>query len=217
MSGRRPTSIVLALLVGILGCSKTETTAQSREPQIQPAAAAEPPTASQEGPFLKPVPAGESYGPVGPAPHSSLEETAHRVAGEIQHHQAVIEKDPKAVESLIFLGNALFDLQRFNEARDHYERALAVDPKNFRVRTDLASAYKHLGQPDRAISELQTVLKQNPDHETALYNYGVILLNDKKDRAGAIRQWETLIKKHPASPKAEGLKQKIAELRAQPG
>jgi tetratricopeptide (TPR) repeat protein len=125
-----------------------------------------------------------------------------------------LEKNPRDLEALITLGNANYDIRRFDTARDLYRAALAVDPMNVQVRTDLATCYRQLGDADRAVEELRRVLAINPTHDTALYNLGVILLNDKKNSAEAIRVWEEFTTKHPQSPIATALGEKIRELKA---
>lgn len=131
---------------------------------------------------------------------------------EISSYKERLKSNPKDLEALIFLGNSNFDIKRFEKAKELYIQALMIDPKNPSVRTDLASCFRSLGQSDQAIVELETVLALNPDHPPALFNLGVILLNDKGDKNGAIQTWQHLLKKHPESPLTHGLSEKIAQL-----
>lgn len=133
----------------------------------------------------------------------------------VTEHKQRLEKNPKDLEALVFLGNANYDITRFDKASEYYVRALAMDPGNIRIRTDLATSYYNMGHVDKAISEIRAVLKQEPSHETALFNLGMILLNHEKDKKGAIQAWETLLKEHPNSPRAQGVRQKLEELKAQ--
>ena len=136
---------------------------------------------------------------------------------EIAQYKERLKKDPRDLEALIFLGNSNFDIKRYEKAKELYIQALLIDPKNPSVRTDLASCFRYLGEPDQALVELKTVLAIHPDHIPALYNLGVILLDDKNDRAGAISAWEELVKKHPESPYSHGLAEKIALLQKKGG
>lgn len=133
----------------------------------------------------------------------------------VTEHKQRLEKNPKDLEALIFLGNANYDITRFDKASEYYTRALAMDPGNIRIRTDLATSYYSMGQVDKAIGEIRAVLAQEPSHETALFNLGMILLNNKKDKKGAIHAWETLLKEHPSSTRAQELRQRVDELKAQ--
>lgn len=154
----------------------------------------------------------------GSSPHVLSEREGHRGSAtsfmsSINRMRERLDRNPRDAEALIALGNANFDIQRFDKARDLYLTFLGIDPLNLHVRTDLASSYRNLGDVESAIQALRVVLKNDPSHETALYNLGVIFLNDRQDPNKAIGFWETLIDQHPQSTIAVGLKQKIAELR----
>lgn len=154
----------------------------------------------------------------GSSPHVLSEREGHRGSAtsfmsSINRMRERLNRNPRDAEALIALGNANFDIQRFDKARDLYLTFLGIDPLNLHVRTDLASSYRNLGDVESAIQALRVVLKNDPSHETALYNLGVIFLNDRQDPDKAIGFWETLIDQHPQSTIAVGLKQKIAELR----
>ena len=125
-----------------------------------------------------------------------------------------LDEDPDDLEALIFLGNANYDITRFDQAIDYYVRILIIDPSNFHIRTDLSTSYYGLGQVDKALEEVRVVLDQNPRHETALYNLGLILLEAKKDQEGAIKSWERLLSEHPDSRKSQELRDTIRELEA---
>ena len=172
---------------------------------------------AQNGPQALPPPIAP---PAGPGPHPGMggdmaQHPASRVMEQINQYKQRLEANPKDVEALIALGNANFDIQRFDQARGLYLRALEIEPKNVRVRTDLASCYKNLGDVEQAFKELNKVLSIDSKHETALYNLGVLLLNDKQDTQGAIATWEKLIAAHPNVDYAVDLKKKIEELKAQ--
>ncbi|MEX2403294.1 MAG: tetratricopeptide repeat protein [Balneolales bacterium] len=65
-----------------------------------------------------------------------------------------------------------------------YEAALEVDSVHAKVRTDMAVEYMRLGQPDKAIWNLEKVLGHDPDFLNANYNLGVILHQmGKKDKS----------------------------------
>jgi len=132
---------------------------------------------------------------------------------KLQGFKAKLEKDSKDVEALIFIANANFDIQRFEKAETFYLRALEVEGKNLHIRTDLASTYRHLGHSDQAVAALQVVLEMNPNHEVALYNLGIILLNDLDDHLGAAEAWDRLVQINPNDPLADELRKKIKTIR----
>lgn len=83
-----------------------------------------------------------------------------------------LKAKPSDPALLAQVGNIYYDAQQFKDAIDYYTRSLQSDPKNTNVRTDMATAYWYLGDPDRAITEFDTVLKQEPNKANALFNRG---------------------------------------------
>ncbi len=163
-----------------------------------------------------------SVGPIErlPASHQEfIESSTHAsvpgvpIMRRISEYRARLETNPNDLEALIALANANYDIQRWELARDLYRRALAIDPKNPFVRTDLASSLRRMGDVEGAIAELEAVLKNDPKHGAALYNLGVILLRDKGDRKRAIQLWERLIALDPSNPTSKRLAEKVAELK----
>src|SRR3990172_7729109 len=168
----------------------------------------------QSGPKAEPPPIAA---PLGDGLHPGLggEMTQHpasRVMEQINLYKERLEANPKDLEALIALGNANFDIQRFDKARELYIRVLEINPMNISVRTDLASSYRNLGEVELALKELNQGLSIVSKHEAALYNLGVLLLNDKHDPKEAIETWEKLIATHPDLVYAPELKKKIEEL-----
>jgi len=131
----------------------------------------------------------------------------------VMEYKRRLEKNPKDKEALLFLGNANYDINRFDQAKDYYKRYLDIDPTNAGVRTDLATSYYNVKDVDSALRELKSVLSQVPDHEAALYNVGLILWKDKQDKPGAINAWETLLKTHPNYPKAAEVRKQMDEIK----
>lgn len=156
------------------------------------------------------------------SPHVPPERTTARdpamVAGasfmaKVTQLKQRLERNPKDQEALIFLGNANYDITRFEEASQYYRRLLDLDPANVHVRTDLATSLYNLGKKEEALAEIQKVLDYNPDHETALFNLGIVLLEIKNDKQGAIRAWEHLLSKHPDSPLVGSVREKLAQVK----
>jgi cytochrome c-type biogenesis protein CcmH/NrfG len=151
--------------------------------------------------------------PQSSAPYTASKDAGLGVMERIEGYRQRLEKNPKDLEALIFLGNANYDIQRFEKAAEYYERALALEPKNLLVRTDLATSYRNTGKVDQAVKELKQVLAIDPKHENALYNLGFILLNDKKDTQGALKAWGTLVSENPKDPRYDALRKKVRELK----
>ena len=67
--------------------------------------------------------------------------------------RATAERDAEDVASRVALGNAYFDAERFDEAIVWYEQALALNPSDVNVSTDLGVSYYYTRQPDRALEQ----------------------------------------------------------------
>lgn len=191
------------LFLPLVGCQKKEGMAENAGSISPPPAASAPPMA--------PVGEAPPSSPSGESPHGSGAPVPFMQ--KLAEYKARLEKDPKDIEALVFMGNANYDIQRFEKAKEFYARALDVDPNNTHVRTDLASSYRSLGETDHALDELNKVLKSDPNHEVALYNAGIIYLNDKNDPEKATAAWEKLVQLKPNDPLSQELKKQIAELK----
>jgi TPR repeat protein len=110
----------------------------------------------------------------------------------IQQARERVNKNPKDLQALIFLGNANYDIQRYQEAADLYQKALELNSDNAQVRTDRATALYRLGRPKEAVDELTLALASDDHHENALYNLGMIKLSAFNDREGALAAWTQL-------------------------
>ena len=82
-----------------------------------------------------------------------------------------LEKNPNDLEAVIFMGNANYDITRFKEASEYYQRALELDANNLYVRTDLATSYFILGALFAGVSAFGPVErgKSNPKYCLQVY------------------------------------------------
>lgn len=87
------------------------------------------------------------------------------------------ENNKKDYEVVVTLGNIYFDIgyfkkdnSQFEKSRVFYQSALQLKPNDVDVRTDLGLTYFLVNPPDneKAISEFQKSLQQNPKHEKTL-------------------------------------------------
>jgi cytochrome c-type biogenesis protein CcmH/NrfG len=124
---------------------------------------------------------------------------------------AKLKQNPNDAETLAQAGNLYYDAQQFNTSVDYYGRALAIDPKNAAVRTDLGTAFLYLNNPDRAIQEFQAALKDNPKHGPAMFNLGMAQWRGKGDAPAALATWEKLLKTVPDFPDRANVEQMIAQ------
>lgn len=119
-----------------------------------------------------------------------------------------LKSEPSNPQLLAQIGNLYYDAQQYKDAIDYYTRVLAIQPGNPDVRTDMGTAYYYLGDPDRAIQEFQTALKNDPKHGQTLFNLGMVEWQGKGDAQAAVAAWENLLKAVPDYPD----KAKVQEL-----
>ncbi|MBI3611555.1 MAG: tetratricopeptide repeat protein [Nitrospirae bacterium] len=197
----RPIFVVVVIAAVLSACG-------SKSSSSDPSTAPPPPIAQVQG--QAPVQQTPGQAPQGRDPF--MEQGAQFMT-KVMEHKRRLEKDPKDKEALLFLGNANYDISRFDQAKEYYKRYLEIDPARAGVRTDLATSYYKIKDVDSAVRELKTVVAQVPDHEAALYNLGLILLGDKQDKEGAMAAWEALLAAHPNHPKALEVRKQIDEMK----
>lgn len=127
---------------------------------------------------------------------------------------AGLKQNPKDPEALYKIGNIYYDTRQFPAAVKYYEESLKLKPEATDVRTDMATAYYFMGDPDHAITEFEAVLKQNPKHANALFNEGMVKWEGKGDITGAILAWKKLLASNPDYPKREQVENLIAKAEA---
>ena len=131
-------------------------------------------------------------------------------AGQLQ---AQAERDTNDSTSRVELGNMYFDAERYTEAIVWYEAALAIDPSDPNVSTDLGVAYYYTDDPDRALAQFARSLESAPDHVKTLLNTGIVRAFGKQDLAGAAESWQRVIDIAPDSPEGRAARQAIESMR----
>jgi tetratricopeptide (TPR) repeat protein len=77
--------------------------------------------------------------------------------------------DPAQGQALNGLGVAYYNLDKFFESAEQFERMIALLPDNYRAHFNLGMLYKHyLDQPQRARTYFERVLELNPADEAEL-------------------------------------------------
>lgn len=126
-----------------------------------------------------------------------------------------VEADPADRNTIVSLGNALFDLgqlgdaERFKEARVYYGKALEMNPNDVNVRTDLGLTY-YFGtpsDPQSAIREYRKSLQIDPRHEQTLQNLATALVKtgNQKEAQKTIETLRSVNPQNPALPDLEAL------------
>jgi DNA-directed RNA polymerase subunit alpha len=107
----------------------------------------------------------------------------------------------------------MFDSNKWDQAIEHYSKALEVDPKNADVRVDRAIAYHSVGQNEKAAEEMRRVTQEQPSHRNAWLNLGVVAgaLGDKKTN---IEAWERYLELDPNGAHAAAIRAELQKVKA---
>lgn len=97
-------------------------------------------------------------------PHSS-NTTVFEAIDVLSRILAMAPNDPAA---LVMMADVSFDQKAFTKAQEFYERYLKLEPDNHGARARYASTLTFLGQYDKSIAELNSVLKQDPKNFPAM-------------------------------------------------
>ncbi len=137
-------------------------------------------------------------------------------AGKIASLEQAVREHPDSVAAWTQLGHAYFDSDQPAKAIHAYNRSLALAPGDPAILTDLGVMYRRNDQPRQAIAAFDKALQVNPRFEQALFNRGVVLLNDLNETGNAIRSWRQLLKINPLAtgPNGEPVSKMISHVEA---
>jgi tetratricopeptide (TPR) repeat protein len=120
-------------------------------------------------------------------------------------------RDP-SLENLILAGDGYYEAFNFavdqskrtllaQKAQDYFSRVLEEDPLLLDVKSKLAMTYVTGAEPMKGIMMLREVLTEDPDHELAIYNLGILAITSGQlDKA--IERFEKLLDLNPENPEA---------------
>lgn len=120
--------------------------------------------------------------------------------------------EPSNREVRVSLGNAFYDMGRFDAAIPWYEQALNLNPNDVHVTTDLGTCYLYTGAPEKAIATYQKSLEIQPNHGQTLQNLGIVHFS-LGDYQQAIETWERLLSTNPNYPHREDVLKHIETAR----
>jgi tetratricopeptide (TPR) repeat protein len=160
---------------------------------------------------LVPRPAAIAAPAATPAPAAPAGKRAN--PDEVKALESLAARQPGDPSVRVELGNLYMDAERWDEAIRWYREALALNPALADTATDLGACLVSAGRPAEALAEFDKTLQGDPGHRNALYNKGIALvqLGRAKEAAAA---WEELLKRHPDDPQLQGLRGRIAQMRA---
>ena len=145
---------------------------------------------------------------------ANLSAQAGRYDDAVRFYTRAGRLKPEDYETLVSLGNTLFDAERLEEAERWYAAALSQNPKDVNVRTDLGLTFllRERPQYERAIAEFKRSLEVEPAHPQTLQNLTVAYTR-KGDLASAEATLARLRAAAPQSPALEQLRSGIEKAR----
>jgi cytochrome c-type biogenesis protein CcmH len=125
-----------------------------------------------------------------------------------------LKTDPNNAQGWVFLARTYGALNRLTDAKNAFNKALALDPKNSDTLADLADlvAYENKSMNGQALDLIDQSLAANPKNPKALALKGTAAF-EKGDYASAIKNWELAIPNLGPNEAAfaQGLNASIAE------
>lgn len=121
--------------------------------------------------------------------------------------------DPDSYEPLVNLGGVLIDLHKLDEAWTYNVYAVLARPNDALANAQLGMTYFGLGKLDLAEKRLIEARRLDPAHFSHPQLFLAEIHLRRGDRRSAADDMEDFLKHHPDWPRAERMRQTIAELR----
>lgn len=125
----------------------------------------------------------------------------------------VLEDDPTNAYAYHYTGVAMFELKKFEPARDAYRAALKLAPKYLAARVGLSHSLRSSGDPSQAYMEALQALEDFEDDPDALYAGGLALaaLGQRKKARKWLHQFLASGPELEAQLEARGILEMLAE------
>lgn len=106
------------------------------------------------------------------------------------------------------LGELYFQHNMFNDALEQYFKARNLSSRKAEISLKIVECYKKLGSDQKAIRELEKLIKAFPNFETAKIKLGKIYL-EKNQIQLARNQWQEVLQQNPDNQTVKGLIREI--------
>jgi len=166
-------------------------------------------------PFANPVTKTPTMPAAAPAP--SQPAAGAPMVAEINELKRLVQQDPGNVAALVRLGNLHFDVQMWSQAAGYYEKAVEVEPNDADLLTDLGTAYRGMGQPDKALGAFARASAADPKHFQSLFNTVIVAGFDLGQFERAEQALQALEALTPPPPRLDELRHALEQARAQAG
>ena len=121
-----------------------------------------------------------------------------------------VSKMPEA-QAAATLGNWEYDHANWPAAIHHYERAVAAGYGTPDLLTDLGTAYKNIGDPERAFTQYGLAQRKDPFHQNSLFNQAIVHA-ESHNAPKAIAAAREYLRRFPQGHGADSARTLISEL-----
>jgi tetratricopeptide (TPR) repeat protein len=91
----------------------------------------------------------------------------------IKELQGVLEKEPGYALAYKGLGQAFFQVKKYDQAEENFQKAIELDPKLWKAHNSLGIIYDYRKRYDMAIQEYNAAISLRPDNGLLYNNLGV--------------------------------------------
>ncbi len=109
----------------------------------------------------------------GATPQVGSADTMEQVTLELNALKQALQEDPHDVKVLGRLGQLYMDAAMYEQAIQYYRQALAVQPGDAHLRTDMATSLLMMGNAVEALAELKDIVAGDPEHGKTWYWLGL--------------------------------------------
>ncbi len=110
------------------------------------------------------------------------------------------------------LGDWEYDHSNWAAAIQQYERAIAAGMDTADLRTDMGTAYRYMGEGEKALDQYGIAQRKDPFHQNSLFNQAVVYSEVLHDRPRAIAAAREFLRRFPQSPGADSARKMITQL-----
>jgi tetratricopeptide (TPR) repeat protein len=104
-----------------------------------------------------------------------------RIGAVDRAYSEFLDKHPRHVRARVAYGSFLNDTGRDGAAREEWEQALKLDPKNPAIYNNLATYYGHRGPVTNAFVHYEKAIELAPDESLYYHNFGTTVFLFRRD------------------------------------
>lgn len=116
----------------------------------------------------------------------------------------ILKDNPNDYNLLVKAGNNYYDIEKFADAVQYYDKALMIKNSEPEVIIDAGVCYYNLQKLDKAENYFRNALAINPNHPVGLFNLGIVLSSKGKPEKAA-EVWHKILEVAPQSPQAKAI------------